>query len=67
MFKTEIERDLFSELLDVNWKIEQKEYNSLDEKVLLNIQFRKVHDKLLNEMGEERFLSFMKKGRLMFS
>jgi hypothetical protein len=67
MFKTEKARELFSQLLDVNWKIGKKEYRSPEERVELNIQYRKLYDELMVEMGVEEFTKFMEMGHKMFN
>ena len=67
MFKTEKARDLFSQLLDVNWKIDNKEYSSFEERIELNTQYRKLYDKLMLEMGTEEFTRFMEMGYKLFN
>jgi hypothetical protein len=67
MFKTEKARDLFSQLLDVNWKIDNKEYSSLEERIELNTQYRKLYDELMLEMGTEEFTKFMEMGHKLFN
>jgi hypothetical protein len=67
MFKTEKARDLFSQLLDVNWKIDNKEYSSFEERIELNTQYRKLYDELMLEMGTEEFTKFMEMGHKLFN
>ena len=67
MFKTEKARDLFSQLLDVNWKIDNKEYSSPEERIELNTQYRKLYDELMVEMGVEEFTKFMEMGNKLFN
>jgi hypothetical protein len=67
MFKTEKERDLFSQLLDVNWKIDNKEYSSFEERIELNTQYRKLYDELMLEMGTEEFTKFIEMGHKLFN
>ena len=67
MFKTEKARDLFSQLLDVNWKIDNKEYSSSEERIELNTQYRKLYDELMVEMGTEEFMKFMEMGHKLFN
>jgi phage anti-repressor protein len=67
MFKTEKARELFSQLLDVNWKIDNKEYRSLEERVELNTQYRKLYDEIMVEMGTEEFTKFMEMGHKLFN
>jgi hypothetical protein len=67
MFKTEKARELFSQLLDVNWKIDNKEYCSPEERIELNTQYRKLYDELMVEMGTEEFMKFMEMGHKLFN
>ena len=67
MFKTDKERKLFSDLLDVNWKINNKEYESQEERNELNKQYYILNSGLIKEMGIEEYTKFMKLGREMFS
>ncbi len=67
MFKTEKARDLFSQLLDINWKIDNKEYRSPEERIELNTQYRKLYDELMLEMGTEEFTKFMEMGHKLFN
>jgi hypothetical protein len=67
MFKTDKERKLFSDLLDVNWKIDNKEYNSSEERIELNTEYHKLYHKLMNEMGVEEFTKFMEMGNKLFN
>jgi hypothetical protein len=67
MFKTEKARELFSQLLDVNWKIDNKEYRSPEERIELNTQYRKLYDGLMVEMGTEEFMKFMEMGNKLFN
>jgi hypothetical protein len=67
MFKTEKARELFSQLLDVNWKIDNKEYRSSEERIELNTQYRKLYDELMVEMGTEEFMKFMEMGNKLFN
>jgi hypothetical protein len=67
MFKTDKARKLFSQLLDVNWKIDNKEYHSPEERIELNTQYRKLYDELMLEMGTEEFTKFMEMGHKLFN
>jgi len=67
MFKTDKTRELFSDLLDVNWKINNKEYESQEERNKLNKQYYILNSGLIKEMGIEEYTKFMKLGREMFS
>jgi len=67
MFKTEKARELFSELLDVNWKIGKKEYKSQEERNELNKQYHILYSGLIKEMGIEEFTKFMEMGHRMFN
>jgi hypothetical protein len=67
MFKTEKARELFSQLLDVNWKIDNKEYRSPEERIELNTQYCKLYDELMVEMGTEEFMKFMEMGNKLFN
>jgi hypothetical protein len=67
MFKTEKARELFSQLLDVNWKIDNKEYRSLEERVELNTEYHKLYQGLMLEMGTKEFTEFMEMGNKLFN
>ena len=67
MFKTDKARELFSQLLDVNWKIDNKEYRSPEERIELNVQYHKIYNGLISEMGIEEFTKFMEMGHKMFN
>jgi hypothetical protein len=67
MFKTEKARDLFGQLLDVNWKIDNKEYSSPEERIELNVQYDKLYKGLMSEMGIEEFTKFMEMGNKLFN
>jgi len=60
-------REIFSQLLDVNWSIENKEYKSQEERNELNKQYYILNSGLIKEMGIEEYTKFMKLGREMFS
>jgi hypothetical protein len=67
MFKTEKARELFSQLLDVNWKIDNKEYRSLEERIELNTEYHKLYQELMLEMGTKEFTEFMEMGNKLFN
>jgi len=67
MFKTEKARDLFSQLLDVNWKIDNNEYRSLEERIELNTEYHKLYQELMLEMGTKEFTEFMEMGNKLFN
>jgi hypothetical protein len=67
MFKTEKARELFSQLLDVNWKIDNKEYCSIEERIELNTEYHKLYHGLRLEMGVKEFTEFMERGHKMFN
>jgi len=60
-------REIFSQLLDVNWSIKNKEYKSQEERNELNKQYYILNSGLIKEMGIEEYTKFMKLGREMFS
>lgn len=67
MFKTDKARELFNQLLDVNWKISNKEYKSQEERNELNKQYHILNSDLIKEMGVEEFTRFMGMGHKMFN
>jgi hypothetical protein len=67
MFKTDKTRELFSDLLDVNWKINNKEYESQEERNELNKQYHILYSGLIKEMGIEEFTRFMEMGNKLFN
>ena len=60
-------REIFSQLLDVNWKIDNKEYKSQEERNELNKQYHVLTSNLIKEMGIEAYMKFMSLGKEMFS
>lgn len=60
-------REIFSQLLDVNWKIDNKEYKSQEERNELNKQYHVLTSNLIKEMGIEEYMKFMSLGKEMFS
>ena len=60
-------REIFSQLLDVNWKIDNKEYKSQEERNELNKQYHILTSNLIKEMGIEAYMKFMSLGKEMFS
>lgn len=67
MFKTDEARELFGKLLDVNWKIDNKEYKSQEERNELNKQYHKLYHELMGEMGVKEFTRFMEMGNKLFN
>jgi hypothetical protein len=59
--------EIFSQLLDINWKIENKEYKSQEERNELNKQYHILNTNLVKEMGVENYMKFMSLGKEMFS
>jgi len=59
--------EIFNQLLDINWSIENKEYVSQEERNELNKQYHILNTKLVREMGVEDYMKFMKLGKEMFS
>ena len=67
MFKTDKARELFSDLLDVNWSINNTEYTSQEERNELYKQYHILYSGLIKEMGIEEFTRFMEMGNKLFN
>ena len=63
---TNYEQSLFSDLLDVNWMIEENKSNK-DLVRFLTIAYHKIQEDLRDAMGEDEYRSFIRTGREMFS
>jgi hypothetical protein len=63
---TDHARRLFSDLLDVNWQIELNKDNAELNK-FLNVAYTSILNQLREEMGENEYIQYIKKGRDMFA
>ena len=63
---TNYEQKLFSDLLDVNWMIEQNKNNKELVK-FLNIAYDSIRDKLRESMGDGKYDTFIRAGKEMFA
>jgi hypothetical protein len=63
---TNYEQSLFSDLLDVNWMIEENRSNK-DLTRFLTIAYHKIQEDLRDAMGDDEYRSFIRAGREMFA
>jgi hypothetical protein len=63
---TNYERELFSDLLDVNWMIEENKSNK-DLVRFLEIAYHKIQDDLRESMGDKEYREYIRMGREMFA
>lgn len=63
---TNYEQNLFSDLLDVNWMIEENKNNKELVK-FLNIAYDSIRDKLRESMGDGKYDTFIRAGKEMFA
>ena len=63
---TNYEQKLFSDLLDVNWMIEENKNNKELVK-FLNIAYDSIRDKLRESMGDGKYDTFIRAGKEMFA
>jgi hypothetical protein len=57
---------LFGQLVDLNWECENKTYPEVVRHAIVE-QYWKVREQLIEEMGIEDYLKFMKSGRELFA
>jgi hypothetical protein len=60
------EQSLFSNLLDVNWMIEENKSNK-DLVKYLEIAYHKIQDDLRESMGDKEYREYIRMGREMFA
>jgi hypothetical protein len=63
---TNYEQKLFSDLLDVNWMIEENKANK-DLVRFLEIAYHKIQDDLRESMGDKEYREYIRMGREMFA
>lgn len=63
---TNYEQKLFSDLLDVNWMIEENKANKELVK-FLNIAYDSIRDELRESMGNGKYDTFIRAGKEMFA
>ena len=63
---TNHEQKLFSDLLDVNFLIEENKSNH-DLVKFLHIAYHSIRDELIESMGSDNYRTFINKGREMFA
>jgi hypothetical protein len=57
---------LFSKMIDLNWEIDNGEYNQTV-KTALTEHYYKVREELVEDMGAAEFKEYMRMGREMFA
>ena len=63
---TETALQTFSNLVDINWEIENGNHSSTVKMALIN-QYWNIRNELIDEMGADAFKTFMEQGRRMFA
>lgn len=63
---TDLARQLLSELMDVNMELNNTHYPITVKNALVE-QYWKIRDELIEEMGEDKFRTFMEQGKRMFA
>lgn len=63
---TNYEQKLFSDLLDVNWMIEENKANKELVK-FLNIAYDSIRNELRDSMGDGKYDTFIRAGKEMFA
>lgn len=63
---TNYEQKLFSDLLDVNWMIEENKSNKELVK-FLNIAYDSIRNELRESMGDGKYDTFIRAGKEMFA
>lgn len=63
---TNYQQKLFSDLIDVNWLIKE---NQKDKELVrfLSIAYHTINDELREEMGADKYNTFMRAGKEMFA
>jgi hypothetical protein len=60
------ERDLFNQLLEVNWRINNGDYDSVIKKALVE-HYWTIEEKLVDSMGRKEYREFVDGMRKMFA
>lgn len=63
---TNYQMGLFSKMIDLNWEIDNGEYNQTV-KTALTEHYYKVREELVEDMGAAEFKEYMRMGREMFA
>jgi hypothetical protein len=63
---TNYEQKLFTDLLDVNWMIEENKANK-EMARFLSIAYHAIQDELRESMGDGKYTTFIRAGREMFA
>jgi hypothetical protein len=63
---TNYEQKLFTDLLDVNWMIEENKSNK-EMARFLNIAYHAIQNELRESMGDDKYSAFIRQGREMFA
>jgi hypothetical protein len=63
---TNYEQNLFSDLIDVNWMIEENKENK-EMRRFLSIAYHKIQDDLRESMGDDKYNTFIRAGKEMFA
>jgi hypothetical protein len=63
---TNYEQKLFSDLLDVNWMIEENKANK-EMARFLSIAYHTIQNELRDSMGDDKYDTFLRGGREMFA
>jgi hypothetical protein len=63
---TNYQQGLFTDLIDVNWMIEENKENKAMRR-FLSIAYHKIQDDLRESMGDDKYNTFLRAGREMFA
>jgi len=63
---TNYEQKLFTDLMDVNWMIEENKANK-EMARFLSIAYHAIQDELRESMGDDKYITFIRAGREMFA
>jgi len=63
---TDYQRQLFSNLVSLNWEIDKGEYNQIVQNALVE-QYWKVKEELMGDMGRDEYNNYVEGMRQMFA
>jgi hypothetical protein len=63
---TNYQQGLFTDLIDVNWMIEENKEDKAMRR-FLSIAYHKIQDDLRESMGDDKYNTFLRAGREMFA
>ena len=63
---TDYQRNLFSEILDVSWELNEGDYNEIVQRALQQ-RINHLEEQLEEDMGVEEWRNFKEQGKRMFA